>query len=610
MKTTWMYCLGAAGLLGSLSVACTSESEQSDSDLAASSRAVACTAEQQLSAYNHMIEQPIVPPRMFAGVDAANGDNWAGLAIGDAEQTLCQSNPISEQDGLQTAGWGVAPNYQVVVEYDKTTRKIDFYQLNVGYKGTLDFASRPTALDDPSKPNPFGRHTYSIGVGRSVLRDGQPWALNWQNIDPQATEMFDALMFTFAPELKSTQKSCKAEGTCLARSDAEDGAIFGARPLGIYLHVSDVAGSPSSPDYLYGFPVKILPFSGAEMMLKLDDEGPLAIANGLGDHGSNCTMKIGMPLQSFLGDCVEVVSDPQKNELLKKKALGNPQRVVTSSGSAASGTWILEAAGVHPNFDSERFAETAPAPTARATELSLDVRATGKIRNEYSADGSRMTLAATTAIYREYARLVQDFLHAKMDAALPRYPVGDAHCLLAAGADPSTWAPARGCTGMEQFFTPTDAERKGISTALKPGAPRAIFCADPGAFNHCGDPVCDDTGTTCTDDKLGLKGSLWDGTRAHVIAVLGGGDASAVPAEARETTTYVRIWTKALVKYLRVAAQAPADLSSPSLDALTPSDEDITIETIQGELVRVKFQNKLEMRLLPGSGDVQSITFR
>src|SRR5262249_45050715 len=148
------------------------------------------------------------------------------------------------------------------------------------------------------------------------------------------------------------------------------------------------------------------------------------------DHGSNCTMKFGMPLSSFLSECVEVLSDAHKNDLLKRKAIGSAQHV--------GDTWVLDMSGVHPNF-SAASNDAAPSASARANELSLDVRAGGDIKNEYSADGIQFTLAATGAIYREYARTVQDLLHSKMDASLPRFPIGDAHCLLPAGADPATW---------------------------------------------------------------------------------------------------------------------------------------------------------------------------
>src|SRR5262249_25967180 len=152
---------------------------------------------------------------------------------------------------------------EVSLDYDKTTRTVDTFKLSAGYKGSLDFASRPTALDDPSKPNPFGQHRYSIGVGRQILRDGQPWDLNWQSsssIAAQETEMFDALKFTYAPELKSTQKNCKADQSCRALRSGNS-AAFGARPLGIYFYVADITSAPaaSTPSYLYGFKVKLLP---------------------------------------------------------------------------------------------------------------------------------------------------------------------------------------------------------------------------------------------------------------------------------------------------------------------------------------------------------------
>jgi hypothetical protein len=614
MKTTWMVCLTAVGVLGSLSAACTSTSDQASAGAADTSGT--CSPEQQLDAYNHMITQPIVPPRMVAGIDVANGDDWKGLKVEDAEQTLCGGTVIPPGDGadstVETKGWGVAPNYQVQLEYNKSTRAVDMWQINAGYKGTLDFKSRPHALGDPSKPNPFGQHTYSVGVDRPILRDGQPFVINWQNraqLDAQSTELFDALMFTFAPQLPSTQASCKTNQLCRAISNNGDGtAGFGARPLGVYLNIPDPINAGSTPNFLYGFPVKVMPFSYADMTLKIDAEGPVAVASGLGDKSSTCTMKLGMPLQSFLGDCVQVASDAHQNDLLKQELLGGAQRVVSSSGSQASGTWLLQDNGIHPNFDSERFDETSPAPTARATELTLDIRASGKVRNDYSADGATVTLAGTTAVYAEYARTVQDFLHSKMDASLPQFPLGDAHCTLPADGDASTWKPARGCTGMEQFTLP--ASMFYMVSALKPGDPLAFFCADPGVFNHCGDPICDDTGNHCVDDKLGLSGALWDTTRAHVVAVLGGGNEANVPADARDTKTYLLLWTKALVKYLRVAAQAPTDLSSPSFDSFTPADSDITIEPQSGNLVKVKYLNKLEMLLTYVDGNVETITFR
>jgi hypothetical protein len=614
------------GIVGLLASACGTGERTAASEAADTS--ATCSPEQQFDRFTHMIEQPIVPPRMFGGLDLAGGDSWSGLTLDSAEQTLCGSNPIAEvgedkNPTLVMAGWGVAPSYQVVVEYDKNTKKVDFFQLNSGYKGTLDFASRPTALGDPSKPNPFGQHHYSIGVDHPVLRDGQPWLFDWNvanGWDQQATEMFDALMFTFAPELPSTQNSCIKAQTCLARVVDGNTAIFGARPLGIYMHVADVTApqpAPSTPDYIYGFAFKQTPASGADMLLKLDAAGPVATASNLGDHASNCVMTLGMPFQSFLGDCVQVVSDPSRNEMLRNKVLGNAQRSITTSGATATGTWLLDVAGVRPSFDSQRFDEREPAATSRATEIVLDVRSSGKVLNEYATDGSTFTFAATGAVYREYARTVQDFLHAQMDPTLPRFPIGASECLLPAGADPKGgWQPARGCTGMEQFLTPADpsttndegvkrvsvggsqARALGIQTVLKPGFPIAMFCADPETMNLCGwDP-----GTA------GHQGAIFAATHEQVRTVLGGGDDAKIPADARDPATYVRFFAKALVKYLRAAPQSPTDLGSSSFDGLTPADGDITLEG--SGVATLKYLNKLELKLDVLAANIQRVTFR
>ncbi len=67
---------------------------------------------------------------------------------------------------------------------------------------------------------------------------------------------------------------------------------------------------------------------------------------------------------------------------------------------------------------------------------------------------------------------------------------------------------------------------------------------------------------------------------------------------------------KALVKDLRAAPQRPTDLSKPEFDALTPEDSDIVIETISNDMVKAKFQNRLEYKLLLESGNVQDVTYR
>jgi hypothetical protein len=73
---------------------------------------------------------------------------------------------------------------------------------------------------------------------------------------------------------------------------------------------------------------------------------------------------------------------------------------------------------------------------------------------------------------------------------------------------------------------------------------------------------------------------------------------------------YVKLYAKALVKYLRSAASRPTDLSQPQYDALTPADSDITIEDAGNDLLTVKYGRRLEIKMFAKAGHVQEVTFR
>ena len=85
------------------------------------------------------------------------------------------------------------------------------------------------------------------------------------------------------------------------------------------------------------------------MFLKLDAEGPTAVAANLGDKKSTCTMKMGMTYSSFLNDCVTVLNDSQKNKLATNKLLGNMQHT--------SENFIFDVAGVNLDFSSEAIGQ-------------------------------------------------------------------------------------------------------------------------------------------------------------------------------------------------------------------------------------------------------------
>jgi hypothetical protein len=594
MKTIWLCGVSVLSLLAG----CSSESTGTNDAANTSARSV-CSADQQVEAFQKMIKSPLFPARSIAGVDLTQGGSWRGLTLEDMEQTLCQSVPRDTGDPeLAGAGWGLASNPMFEVDYDEVTHRVRNWTINAGYQGAIEFESRPRALGNPSSANPFGAHKYSIGLGRSILRDGQPWTLAWnQSCTPtstgdcwqlQLTELYDAMMYTFAPELPSTQGNCVAEQKCLGSKAAGGLGLFGVRPLGTYVVIGDVAAAPSTPAFFYGFVMKNMPASTADLLLKLDDEGPIATASGLGDRGAACTMKLGQTFSSFLESCVQVMNEGAPNDALRKKLLGGSRQVMTSVGGVNRGTWLLDVAGARPSFLSERFDEREPSANARATELVLDLRAGGKVKNDYA--GEVLTLAGSSAVYAEYARLAQAFLQSKMHPSLPRFPIGAPECLRT--------EPALGCTGIEQIVLPGDpaaatdpalkrvsvgpqqAARLGIKTVLKPGSIRIAFCSDPGTFEHCAED--DGSGT-------GFGGRLVD-TMKHVEKVMGVED-----EEIRDVKIYVQFFTKALVTYLR-AGQAP-------------QDADITISE-NDEVLTAKYLDRLEIAMNKVTGEMTSMVLR
>jgi hypothetical protein len=605
------FCLATLGLP---LIGCNLTTESSDSSQqGATAQGTVCSDEVAAQVAERMLNEPVRPPRILAGLDLAGGDSWPGLEFRDATRVLCQATELGsdKESGTTTVGWGQAagaPN-AFTATYNNQTKKLESWQLNSGYRGKLDFESRPSTA---TKANPFGHHTYSIGIGTPVLRDGKPWNLVWSgpDWDRQATELYDALMYTYAPEMQGDQVSCIASQTCLARAFATGEGVFGVRPLGVYLYVPDThAAQPaaSSPEYLYGFYVKLMPFSRPDTFLKLDAEGPVAEAL-VGELESRCVMKLGQTFKSFVDTCVTVLATPSANEIQKQKLLGGAHI------NPAGDTWIMQVEGVAPNFSVTTAGEGAPALGAVTSELVLDVRASGKSRNEYSRDGQTFNLGATAAIYREYARLVQGTLHAAMPANLPKFPVGAPECLMSADAN-NAWQPARGCTGMEAFITPAEpdtgnvgidrvsvgavkATRLGIRPSLKATTLNATFCADPGTLEHCfgkGDG--------------GATGALFSTTAERVTTILG----DATPEAAKTPDFYIPLFAKAVVKYLRAAALYPTDLSKPEYASFEPADGDIVIQPSGGpesDLRVIKYKNAFQLDLLGLSSLIVELKFK
>jgi hypothetical protein len=599
-----------------------------------------CSGSEKQQRWAKMVNEPIKPPRFLAGIDVAGGDLWPGLLFEDAEKTLCQSDALgTDGEGSLYAAWGDAGEVQV--GYNLSNHKINFIYLGPGYKGAIDFKSAPCeaawtdaernakcpfAKDDTGAWLPPGQqHSYHSELGKFIQKNGANFKLEWDKpgpiLDKEGTELFDALMYTFAPELPRDNVNCRSSGQCRLLPSGDDTAVFGARNIGFYFHLPSVSKSDatrSSPDYFYLFPVKTLPFSPAAMRPKLDAEGPTAVLSGLGDKtptGSTCTMKMGMTWQSFRDTCVEVLNDPQKNQLSMNKLLGNLTHTHEN--------FILDVVGVNLDFQSEKIMEGTgdiihdewvPEGRDTASEYIVDIRAGGPLINEANNQAACLAdpqprnaacasrLRGTGAIYREYALQVQEELNRMTGGTRP---LADPACLLPdplpANFDVNAWRPAAGCTGMEGFIIPQTLDPAapaniqalqvpfnpaflGFTTLMRPGDPIAMFCADAGTYNftYCGGPT----------DNAGLSSSLWDGTFKRVLQVLGRGQILNLPPEARDRKFYLKIFARAYIKYLMNAATFPNDLRLPASAQLEPDHlifDDLGYENEKFEYIDRRF---------------------
>jgi hypothetical protein len=561
-----------------------------------------CTADVRKARWEKAFREDIVPPRMVAGLDLAGGEEWQGLRFEDAERNaLCQSNNLGAAGDTVFAGWG--DNQEVVVDYNVNTGKIEFVRMFGGYTGKV------TAKSDPkSRFSKDGLHTYVFQINQPVLRDGVVFRFDWSDnvkVAEQGTELFHALMYTFAPDLPRDETNCVQAGQCISRAVGEGEAVFGARGIGFYIHVPSIVApgnGPSTPDYFYMWPVKLMPFSAADMFLKLDAEGPIATANGLGDRKVDCKLFMGQRYADFIDRCVAVTTDDALNKKTVAKLLGNLRHTDEN--------YIFSVEGVNQDFSSEKLFTDAhrwdiihddwrPEADDQATEFILDVRANGKLLNEYDPRTDNLAatnapgLFATAAIYREFAQLAQHELHAMMPKGTPKYELGAPQCLRpddpAAPLDPA-WKPAEGCTGLEGFILPSKPDSDdprmnrisfgnyaraffGYVTVLKPGDPKATFCSDPS------EPKVSGISPRYPVDYKNPNGwsdcrtvSLWDGSWQKIVEVLGKGEVGNLPPEARDRKWFFKIWARAYVKYLLNASRLagltpkstePADLSRP-----------------------------------------------
>jgi hypothetical protein len=184
-----------------------------------------CSTDLKRQRWAWMLEQPIVPPRMYAGIDLAGGDNWSGLTIEQAELAptsptgpggLCQSTPLGFEGGCPSgvgqcngSYWG--NSQEVSFSWNLATHRIDQMVMSLGYLGSI------TTKDYPDHNGEM--HHYKLTIGDVIRRDdsGEAFLLDWNGDPSQAiTDIYNSAMATFAPGggVPFETTACNDDKTC------------------------------------------------------------------------------------------------------------------------------------------------------------------------------------------------------------------------------------------------------------------------------------------------------------------------------------------------------------------------------------------------------------
>ncbi len=312
-----------------------------------------CSAEIQRSRWATMLNEPMIPPAVFAGLDLrgcgarsqADYDNkpceWPGLAIEDAEKlpTLdptsgqyiganCQGTAAgsggcgeNQSDQCGNVQWG--DNGEVNFSYDLATHLIDQLDIGIGYLGMMAFDG--VMQGDPGcsgKPyaTPAGQTPphYTFQIGYPITKNSNTFQIDWGSSNSAAiAELYDGIAKAFYKNAGSvwpgcnaaSANGCEADGTCLyIGNDGTGTGYFGIRPIATYIQFHSTLPQPSAsiPFNMYIDYAKFVPNSTQNMTLTLNTQGPFTdgnIPNAV--NPGTCIQQLGQTYASYKNNCIE-----------------------------------------------------------------------------------------------------------------------------------------------------------------------------------------------------------------------------------------------------------------------------------------------------------------
>jgi hypothetical protein len=145
-----------------------------------------CTPATQESRWAEMVQAPIELPNRAALLDLG-GHHGAGITLADVQDILCQGSDQGDQFGDGSDVYAFGNNQEVWFDFTPPDGTGVFITLWPGYEGQLSFQNHHAH--------------YTIAVNSQILKDGQPFQLDWADsalISQETNELWRALSATFS----------------------------------------------------------------------------------------------------------------------------------------------------------------------------------------------------------------------------------------------------------------------------------------------------------------------------------------------------------------------------------------------------------------------------
>ena len=566
----------------------------------------ACTPDQMAAKLAAALAAPVIPTVSAGGVNLSNASGDA-TTKSDVDAQLCFGDDLGDYIGDGSTVEGYGPNQELFFSFSATSSGLQSAWMQPGYTGAWTLQSRPGSVFSKD-----GIHTYVLTLQQQITKDGNLVTIDWSsptNPSNFLNELYDAAIYQSAafvpPEPGvldgSPLGSCAVAGHCVI-GQFSDGSHYEYIPsIGFgWLVASSVMGSAvaSTPTNFQMYRTRLLGFSLANVLIKADTEGPVALQNHVGVSPNPCRITLGQPFSKLLSDCVQVTGDATKDALEAKKLLSGSSHDVER--------FFLSTEGVSMGLRRPTLGDTSvlakdatPAANDTISDVVFDQSMVGSMANDYLNDdpnASAKDYHGGGLVWLEMARRAQAELQsyrtdvcanpaACPSGQAPIRTLGDPSCLgpnVKAQPD-GTFVFPQGCTGLEGFITTAphlinpvadepflDAVARGKSGStvgagalvlgLKPGSPKAVICHN----------ATTGSATGCTAAAGGAVGGVFTTSHARIVQAMGGGDPKKLPVVARDVGFFVKHYVAALARYFKAVAKGTEDVQAVHSVELDP----------------------------------------